>query len=79
MNGGKGSQTMLADVDTSIARKQEWEIDRGGREEDGQGKTGMKKGNKRVSQMRVLLTACRKLGVDYNTLLDVVYGFEHKM
>ena len=28
--------------------------------------------------MRALLTACRELAVDYNTLPAIVYVFEHK-
>ena len=35
--------------------------------------------NRRVSLMRVLLVACRELVVDYNTLREVLYVFEHKI
>ena len=28
--------------------------------------------------MRALLAACRELAVDYNTLREVLYAFEHK-
>ena len=34
--------------------------------------------NRGVSQMRELLVACREILVDYNTLLEVLYDFEHK-
>ena len=34
--------------------------------------------NRRVSQMRALLVACRELAVDYSTLREVLYVFEHK-
>ena len=34
--------------------------------------------DRRVSQMRALLIACRELAVDYNTLRQVFYVFEHK-
>ena len=34
--------------------------------------------NRRVSQMRALLAACRILGLDYNTLPSVLYVFEHE-
>ena len=34
--------------------------------------------NRRVSQMRALLAACRELAVDYDTLLVVLHIFEHK-
>ena len=35
--------------------------------------------NRWVSQLRVLLTACCELAVDYNTLSEVLYVFERKM
>ena len=34
--------------------------------------------NRQVSQMRALLANCGELTVDYNTLPDVLYVFEHK-
>ena len=34
--------------------------------------------NRPVSQIRVLLAACGEIAVDYNTLLKVLYIFEHK-
>ena len=34
--------------------------------------------NTRVSQMWALLAACRELAVDYTTLPEVLYVYEHK-
>ena len=34
--------------------------------------------NKQISEMQALLAACRELAVDYNTLRQVLYVFEHK-